>query len=151
MTYRTQQAVQALFQQVKSESIDELLHLSEFVQTGWPEEELKTTVKLMRILIDTPKQSMASLQQQGFAYKWLQTILALLDFSLDADEQQVSRSKADDISIAIVLLAKHGFVINRIDKRNQRIFTFKENRAINFEVKFVNHEDRQTLLLISSH
>ncbi|WP_447026264.1 hypothetical protein [Vibrio sp. B1Z05] len=146
MTYRTQQAVQSLFELVEEEPINELLHLTSYMNMGWPDYEIKRCVALFRTLLSTPNSSIEHLVEQGFPHTWTQEVLALLNLSLPPEHSEPTCHT--NLSIAMLFLSQQGYVIKRINKHTGRIWVRKHDRQFQFELKHLKYKKQNMCILL---
>ncbi|MEZ9631451.1 hypothetical protein AB4304_18400 [Vibrio breoganii] len=149
MIYRTQQAVQSLFDQVKEEPINELLHLESYANIGWSEYEIKRCIALFRTLLSTPNCSIQDLVALDFSYSWVQEILALLNITLPSGHDKLNNlTSNDNVSMAMLFLSQQGYLIKRINKRTGKVWASKHDKQFQFELRSMKYKKQNTLILL---
>ncbi|CDU11736.1 hypothetical protein [Vibrio coralliirubri] len=78
MTYRTSKSIITLYDYLQEEDCNEFLDLSTWLNQGWPQEELKATVMLLRRLVDSSDITQSELLMEGFSSLLLKRTLPYL-------------------------------------------------------------------------
>ncbi|MEZ8967912.1 hypothetical protein AB6E53_14575 [Vibrio breoganii] len=126
MNYRTSTSISALYGYLQEEACNELLDLSLWLNHGWPHAELKSTVVLLRRLLDSPDITQSELLAEGFSRPLLNKTLPLLTKKHVAMLQQCS-SEASlndrfDPRLPVMKVVNHGgYSIHRFSEKWMRV------------------------------
>lgn len=134
MSYRTSESINALYGYLQEETCNELLDLSPWLNHGWPNDELRDTVMLLRALIESADITQVELFAKGFTSSLLNKTLPFLDEKCVAPESscsaEVSLNHLYDPMLPIMkVVTGGGYSLHRLNAKWMRVSTESNDKT----------------------
>ncbi|MFC0172527.1 hypothetical protein [Vibrio comitans] len=126
MNYHTSESINALHGYLQEETCNEFLDLSPWLNQGWPYDELKLTVLLLRRLSEFPSITPSELLSEGFSPSLLKKTVPLLSDELapllDPPPSQASLNHLYDQSLPMMKIVNGGgYSLHRLNAKWMRV------------------------------
>ena len=135
MNYRTSESTITLYGYLQEENCNEFLDLSPWLNQGWPQAELRVTIRLLRRLIDSSDITQSELLAEGFSSSLLKRTLPFLSDKhsplLDSRSSEASLNHLYDPKHPVMKVVNdRGYSLHRLSAKWMRVTSASDKEVL---------------------